>query len=240
MLLPLRPAAANQRARRLAAGAAHLLRPRPLAAGATPPPASRCAVPGGGSGAMVCGGFACSKNCLCALNLLYTVRGRRAEARRREGGARTALAGSPSPCGFCRRVGRGGIGAQSGLRRLLVLRGLGDATPGPPLGRGLRLRRGKVAPVGPGFVTAKTWLPGIKIQGGRAAVTRAGVSFPAPPTAGQAGPGRGRRRGEGRPGPPLPFLPCLQMSLRQPRRELGRVYFVIPQPGSSTGLSADW
>lgn len=26
---------------------------------------------------MVCGGFACSKNCLCALNLLYTVRGRR-------------------------------------------------------------------------------------------------------------------------------------------------------------------
>lgn len=172
-----------------------------------PPPASCCAVPGGGSGAMVCGGFACSKNCLCALNLLYTVRGRRAEARRREGGARTALAGSPSPCGFCRRVGRGGVGAQSGLRRLLVLRGLGDATPGPPLGRGLRLRRGKVAPVGPGFVTAKTWLPGIKIQGGRAAVPRAGVSFPAPPTAGRAGPGRGRRRGEGRPGPPLPFLP---------------------------------
>lgn len=34
---------------------------------------SRGEAPGGGT--MVCGGFACSKNCLCALNLLYTVRG---------------------------------------------------------------------------------------------------------------------------------------------------------------------
>lgn len=41
---------------------------------------------------MVCGGFACSKNCLCALNLLYTVR---------RGGLRgTAFGGQGCPAGL--------------------------------------------------------------------------------------------------------------------------------------------
>lgn len=60
------------------------------------PPAPALPAAAGNPGAkMVCGGFACSKNCLCALNLLYTVSSR--SPRRRPGALHLPAAGSQAP-----------------------------------------------------------------------------------------------------------------------------------------------
>lgn len=159
--LPLRPAAANQRAPLTCCGRT---RARP---GAGPrPPGGAAAVRGGRGGAMACGGFACSKNCLCALNLLYTVRARRARPARGRG----LCLVPPLPAG----LGCAGVGRWRGSLRF-SRRDAAAGVGGPRCGRWAVAASGSggwggrgegVTAVRPGFVTARTWLLEIKIQGG--------------------------------------------------------------------------
>lgn len=168
---------------------------------------------------MACGGFACSKNCLCALNLLYTVRARPA---RRRGlclvpllpplpglgwAGEVARRGSPAGCAA-------GVGAPRRGRRAVAASGSGGRA-----GRG-----GEVTAVRPSFVAARTWLLGIKIQGGPGALP-AGAAAGSPPA----------RSGLG---PPVPFFfvwkgRCTNSGVKQ-----GKVCFVIAQPSISAHISA--
>lgn len=80
---------------------------------------------------MVCGGFACSKNCLCALNLLYTVRRGAARGASGDGVWRPGLprGAGGEPCGVC-------LGGAAAPR-------LGSAAP-PEKGAGARQEGGGV------------------------------------------------------------------------------------------------